>query len=377
MKPVVKRKRRKRRHAQDAFRARQPVGTPPGQIRSDPTAPKPRLRLIRYDAEHVEEVELQDLSEFTALKARSLSVTWINVDGVGHAETFRQLGEVFNLHPLALEDAVNVHQRPKVDDYGKMTYIALRMPEIIENQLVLEQMSLFVGADYVITVQEQPGDCLDRLRERIRQGRGFIRQHGADYLAYALLDGIIDSYFPVLEHYSNRLEEMEEDVIQRVGGHQPSRIHAIRHDLHTIRHVLWPTREAVAALGRGDGTIVRAETRLFLRDCHDHIVQLLDVADTCRDLASGLMDLHLSGLNARMNEIVKVLTMISTVFIPLSFIAGIYGMNFDPQRSPWNMPELTWRYGYLFALLLMALTTGGLVLYFKRKGWLWGTDEGR
>jgi len=298
-------------------------------------------------------------------------VLWLDVEGVGDATVFAELGRRFGLHPLALEDAVNLHQRPKVEDYGDHVYMVARMPSG-GGHMDLEQVSVFFGVGFVITVQEHPGDCFEHVRQRIRSARGRIRNAGADYLAYAVLDAIIDGYYPVIEGLNTRLEMLEERVLISVDEDIVPQIIDARHELHTLRQALSISREAVGQLARGDSALVTDETRLFLRDCQDHTAQLLDAIESCRELSAALVDLHGSRLNSRMNEIMKVLTMIATIFIPLGFIAGIYGMNFDPSASPWNMPELGWYLGYPFALALMLVTVLALLVLFRRKGLLGG-----
>ncbi|MEK7703525.1 MAG: magnesium/cobalt transporter CorA, partial [Myxococcota bacterium] len=296
-------------------------------------------------------------------------VLWLDVVGLGDAELVLELGSLFALHSLALEDAVNVHQRPKAEDYGDSVYVVLRMPSLV-GSLDLEQVSFFLGTDFVITLQQHAGDLFGPVRERIRHDKGRVRQHGADYLAYALIDAIVDHYFPILEQYGERLDTLEERILARPEPASVSEVHAIRHELYALRRALWPTRDALAELGRTEATAISHETQLFLRDCHDHAVQLIDMVEACRELAASLMDLYLSGLSQRMNEVMKVLTLIATIFMPLAFVAGLYGMNFDPAASPWNMPELRWPFGYAFALALMASIAGGMLGYFRRKGWL-------
>jgi magnesium transporter len=229
---------------------------------------------------------------------------------------------------------------------------------------------MFVCDRFVITIQERPGDCFDALRERIRNGKGRVRQRGGAYLAYSALDAIVETFYPVVESYTDRLEEIESSVLANATENVVAEIHAVRHDLRALRRAVAPTREVLSAMARADASDSQGDTHVFLRDCHDHTVQLMEALDTNRELASSLMDIHLSNVSMRMNEVMKVLTIIATIFMPLGFIAGLYGMNFDGDLSRWNMPELRWRYGYLFALGAMGLTAIGLVLFFRSKGWL-------
>jgi len=317
----------------------------------------------------VEEYAAGSASDLRRLRDRSAGVSWINIDGLGDPDTFSQLGEIFGLHALALEDVVNLHQRPKFEAYGDTDFIVIRMPSL-SPQLDLEQISMFVGERFLITIQEKPGDCLNVLRDRIRNNKGRVRRRGASYLAYTVLDSIVETFYPVVEAYTDRLEDLEVRVLASATDNIVPEIHAIRHDLRALRRTIAPTREVISAMARADASDAQDDTHVFLRDCQDHAVQLMEALDTNRELASSLMDLHLSNVSMRMNEVMKVLTIIATIFIPLGFIAGLYGMNFDGELSPWNMPELRWRYGYPFALSVMALTAIGLVFFFRSKGWL-------
>jgi magnesium transporter len=298
-------------------------------------------------------------------------VTWVNVDGLGDTQVLRSLGETFGLHRLALEDVVNVHQRAKVEPYEGEVFIVTRMAAL-GDRFSTEQLSLFLGPGFVLTFQERQGDCFEPVRQRIRTGRGRLRAAGPDYLAYALLDAVMDHYFPVLERYSDCLDELEQMVLSDPSDRVLARVMEAKRDLLALRRAVWPHREAFNALVREPLDLVEEETRTYFRDCYDHTVQIIDVMETYRELASGLMDIYLSSLSNRMNEVMKVLTIIATIFIPLSFVAGLYGMNFDPDISPWNMPELSWYWGYPIALGSMGLVAFGMLLYFRRKGWLGG-----
>jgi magnesium transporter len=241
---------------------------------------------------------------------------------------------------------------------------------MICGSLASEQVSLFLGDGYVITFDEKPGDSFDPIRERIRQGKGKIRQVGADYLAYALLDAIIDRHFPLLEHYDSLLDELEDEIMEHPTKNTIMKIHEIRRDLLVIKRILWPMRDVISALLRESASYIRTETIVFLRDCYDHTIRAIDLVENYREIVTSLMDVYLSSVSNRLNDIMKVLTMIATIFIPLSFIAGIYGMNFNTQKSPLNMPELDWYWGYPFALAVMAAVAAGIVFYYWRKGWI-------
>jgi magnesium transporter len=345
-------------------------GTAPGTLRAPEVArvDTVRVRVIDYDPDHLEEREVASLEECRGFP-ETPSVTWINVDGLTDLQLIETLGRMFHLHPLSLEDVLNCGQRPKVEDYGDYKFIVLRSLRMEDGHLAGEQISLFLGRNFVLTFQEVPGDTFDPVRERIRQGKGMIRKSGPDYLAYALIDALIDEFFPVLEHFGERVEQLEDEVVGRPSPATLHQIHQVKRELLALRRSAWPERDLLNALLRDDSELIRPETKVFLRDCYDHVVQALDMIETYRELASGMLDVYLSSLSNRMNEVMKVLTVISTIFIPLTFIAGIYGMNFDTEISPWNMPELEWRYGYLFSLALMATVALGLVVYFRRKKW--------
>ena len=365
-------RRRRRKHQ---FQRQTQPGASPGTIVVDPQSPKPIITVIAYSPDGMIEEQIADIDQIPEC-LRKWPITWINVDGLGDAETIRRIGEIFNLHRLALEDVVNVHQRAKVEQYGAHLFIVARMVAW-SDRLETEQLSIFLGQKWVLTFQERPGgDSFDPVRARLRESRGRIRDVGADYLAYALLDAVVDAYFPVLEQYGEALEDTEQDVLRGSAQEIIQRIHSIKHDLLILRRAIWPMREAVHTLVRDPHPVIHDETRIYLRDCYDHTIQLIDLLETYRELGSDLRDLYLSSASNRMNEIMKVLTVISTIFIPLNFIAGVYGMNFNTEY-PWNMPELNWRFGYLYALSLMLTVTAGLIYFFWQKGWLWPRQRAR
>ncbi len=349
---------------------RAPPGASPGTLIADPSAAAPRIRLIAYGPDALEDHDVARVEELNSVIGE-WPVTWINVDGLADLDLIRRLGELFGIHGLALEDVVNVHQRPKVEQYEDHAFIVTRMIHG-EQAPESEQIALFLGEHFLLTFQERSGDCFDPVRERLRQRRGRIRERKADYLAYALLDAVIDGYFPVLEIYGERLENLEDAVTESPSGRQVGEIHAIKRDLLALRRVVWPQREMVNALTRDSSNFVTEGTLPYLRDCYDHTIQLMDLVETYREIASGLVDIYLSSVSARMNEVMKVLTIIATVFMPLGFIAGVYGMNFDRAASPWNMPELGWYWGYPFVLALMTGIAVGLVFYFRSKNWIGG-----
>jgi len=362
---TVLRKPRKRRTRVSPKTA---PGSAPGTLVADHEAPPPVVRVIGYDGDDLVDETIDDLSTIPKLLDR-WSVTWINIDGVGDPAVIEGLGKLFDLHPLALEDVANGNQRPKLEEYAGNVFIVARMPHLDVDGLYSEQLCLFLGANFVITFQERAGDCFEPVRKRIREGRRerFLK---ADYLAYALLDAIIDSFFPVLERFGERLEGLEEEIAANPRAEIIGKVHDTKHDLLALRRSIWPQRDLLNSLLRDPVAQVSDMTRTYFRDCYDHAVRIIDLVETYRELASGLTEFYQSTVGQRMNEIMKVLTVMATIFIPLTFVAGIYGMNFNPDASPWNMPELNWYWGYPVALLFMALLALAMLVYFRRKGWV-------
>jgi len=344
-----------------------PAG-PPGTLSAVPDAPKPILRAIAYGPGECIDEETTDLDSLHTYLER-WPVTWLNIDGLGDTEVIRRLGEIFGLHPLTLEDVLHLHERPKVEEYGENLFLVLRMLEP-GGVSQTEQVSMFLGDRFVLTFQEHPGDCFDELRRRIREGRGRVRNAGADYLAYCILDSVVDGYFPYLDVASDLVEDLETEVLEKPTPETVSKIHQLKRDLLSVRRVMSPTREAISVLLRDAPEQLSPTTLVYLRDAYDHAVQLLELVETYRELAGGLLDVYLSSVSNRMNEIMKVLTVIATIFIPLGFFAGLYGMNFDTEKSPWNMPELGWYWGYPAFLIFLVVVVLVQLLFFWRKGWL-------
>jgi magnesium transporter len=344
-------------------RPRHATGTLHGKI----DGPTPVLHAIAYHDDDFIEKRLSRPDDVVEL-LHQWPLTWLNVEGLDDADVIAALGRIFGLHPLALEDVVHLRQRAKVEQYGDLLFIVARMAECC-GELETEQITMFVGKNFVLTFLEDPGDCFEPVRARLRGG-GRLRQATSGYLAYSLLDAVIDAYFPVVESYAERLDRLEDRVIAKPTRRAIAEIHAAKHDLRTLRRIVWPLREAVNSLIRDPSPLIDDDTRVHLRDCYDHLVQIIDLVETYRELCSDLTDLYLSSLSNRMNEVMKVLTIISTIFMPLGFITGVYGMNFNTAQSPWNMPELNWRYGYLFALGLMGMTVMVMFWFFRRKGWI-------
>ena len=354
---------------------RKPAGAPPGTLMvADPAALAPRLHVMAYDADRFVDRPLAKPDEMREVLEGQWSAVWLNVDGLGDAPTVARIGELFGLHPLALEDVLNVRQRAKVDQFPGHLFMVMREVSRRENTLETEQFSLFLGRNFVVTFQEHPGDALDPVRDRIRRASGRIRERGPDYLAYSIIDAVIDSYFPILETYGELLDDMEDDVIFNPTPDCVRRIHDVKRDLLTLRRAAWPLRDAVNALARDVNPFVIDDTKIYLRDCYDHTINIIDLLENHRELGSSMMEEYLSSISQRMNEIMKVLTIISTIFIPLNFIVGVYGMNFDTGVSAWNMPELHWRYGYLGVWAVLLAVAAGLLVYFRRKGWIGQRD---
>jgi magnesium transporter len=346
-------------------------GSMPGTLDIEKDAPQPEIILIDYNEAERTRLIL-DNPEDCIPYLDTESVSWVDVLGLGSEEVLKRLGKVFKLHPLVLEDIVNVPQRPKVEDYENQLVIITHMVLLKENSggFWNEQVSFVLGRHYLLTVQEEPSrDCFQPVRERIRFSKGTIRKQNADYLVYTLIDSIIDGFFPVLEAYGEQIEELEDEVVVNPTRRTIKKIYQIRRELLALRRAIWPQRDAINTLIRDGSDLISPEVRVYLRDCYDHAVQVMDMVETYRELTSGLMDIYLSSVGNKMNEIMKLLTVISTIFIPLTFIAGVYGMNFNTEKSPLNMPELNWYWGYPVCLALMLAISIGLVFFFWRRGW--------
>ena len=336
-------------------------------MQTDPNAEPTVIQVMAYTASGFHETRIQSVDQLKPL-LQHWPVTWIDVTGLGTAKVIQELGELFGMHALAMEDVVNVHQRAKVETYRDHLFIVARMCNP-QDHVRTEQISLFLKPGVLLTFQERAGDCWDPVRERLRQTRGRLRSAGADHLAHALIDSIVDSYFPIVDQVSDALDELDDAVTKNVHPSQIHRVHDLRGELLALRRSIRPHRDMINELTREDVAIISPEAKVFFRDCYDHVIQVIDVVDTYRELTADVRDFYMSSVSNRMNEIMKVLTIIATIFMPLSFIAGLYGMNFNTD-SPWNMPELNWTFGYPMALGMMLLTAVGFLWYFKRKGWI-------
>ncbi len=346
-------------------------GSAPGTLYIEKDASPTTIDLIDYSPTNLTSAQLSKPEE-CAPYLDTESVSWVDVLGLGSEDVLKRLGKVFGLHPLVLEDVVNVPQRPKVEDYEDHLVLIAQMVMLKPRGqgFWIEQVSFVLGKHYLLTVQEEPErDCFGSVRDRIRASKGSVRKSGPDYLAYTLLDAVIDGFFPVLEAYGERIEDLEEEVVIHPTRRTLQKIYRVRRELLALRRAIWPQRDAINTLIRGGSDLISPEVQIYLRDCYDHAVQVMDMVETYRELASGLMDVYLSAVGNKMNEIMKLLTVISSIFIPLTFIAGVYGMNFNTEKSPFNMPELSWYWGYPLCLALMAAIAGGLVYFFWRRGW--------
>ena len=330
-----------------------------------------KITLIDYVESQFQEKEVKTVEECFSFK-ETPTVTWINVDGIHDTEIIEKIGLRFDLHPFILEDILNTSQRPKTEDFGSYLFVVLKMLHQNSNgrQTETEQVSIVLGRNFVISFQEKEGDVFDPIRERIRNAKGRVRKMGADYLAYSLIDAIVDDYFFILEGISEKIEAAEENLIQEPTPQTLKAIYNLKQNTLFLRKSIWPLREVISNLERGESKLIKGSTHVFLKNVYDHTIQVIDTIDTFRDMVSGMLDIYLSSVSNKMNEIMKVLTIIATIFIPLTFVAGIYGMNFNTQASRWNMPELNWRYGYILAWGVMLFIVLGMLTYFKRKKWL-------
>lgn len=330
---------------------------------------------MAYTSETISEKIITSPDELPALRAAG-GILWLNVDGLGDADVIRRIGDHFGLHPLALEDVVNTHQRPKVESYDHQLFFIIR--EVMPGDpLHTDQISLFLGQGFVVSFQEHAGDCFDPVRQRLRDAGGRFRREGrgADHLLYALIDAVIDSYFPVVERLGEHIGDLEDRILSRPCQSDIARLHQLKRDLFILRRIAWPLREALSSVVRDHHPCLADETRMYFRDCIDHTIQIIDLIETDRELCSDLRDIYLTAVSNRLNQVMKLLTIISTIFIPLTFLAGVYGMNFDPAAGPLSMPELLWEHGYVAFWIVSLLIAVGLLALFGFLGWL-GKGEG-
>ena len=343
------------------------AGLSPGTLvhDGDKKVEKAKITIIDYDATQFQEKEVETIEECFPFRDTP-TVTWINIDGLHEVGIIEKIGKHFSIHPLILEDILHTGQRPKMEDFEDYIFLVVKMFYYDEkdDEIKMEQVSLLLGSNFVISFQEREGDIFDPIRERIRNHKGRIRRMKADYLGYALLDTIVDNYFIILEKIGEDIENMEEELVTRPTPETLQTIHNLKRELIVLRKSIWPLREVVNSLARGESPLINEATGVYLRDVYDHTIQVIDTIETFRDMVSGMLDIYLSSISNKMNEVMKVLTIIATIFIPLTFVAGLYGMNFE------FMPELKWHWGYFAALLVMAAVAVFMVFYFRRKRWL-------
>ncbi len=348
-----------------------PMGSAPGEFVVPENAPGPILRVMSYRAGEFDEHAVEDISSLDGIVEVPERTVWIDIEGFGDRHMLEQIGETLGMHPLAMADVVNIPQRPKAELYGERLLVVTQMARVTDNGDVdIEQVTFVLGPNWVASFQEHPGDVFDPVRARIRAPESRIRQMGADFLMYALIDAVIDGYFPVVEALAGVLEALEEEVISQASHASLARIHATRRAVLNLHRVQWSQRDAIHSMLRDDDMPFSDSVKPYLRDAHDHAFQSLDAIETYREILIGLLDLHLSSASHRMNEVMKTLTIVATIFIPLTFLTGIYGMNFE------YMPELRWRWGYAAFWLSICGLAGGLLLWFRHRGWLGGRGDG-
>ena len=343
------------------------TGLPPGTLvfTGQKKLDSVKITVLDYDEHNFQEKQVAKIEDCFEFKTKP-SVTWINIDGLHDVETIEKIGKQYDIHPLVLEDILNTGQRPKFDETEQYIFVVLMMLRFDdENQSVItEQVSLVLGKNFVISFQENIGDVFEQIRDRIRNGKGRIRKMGPDYLMYALLDAIVDGYFIILEKLGDKIEYMEDELVNNPDKSILKQIHHLKREMIFLRKSVWPLRELISSLERSESELIRESTIAYLRDLYDHTIQVIDTVESFRDMVAGMLDLYLSSLSNRMNEVMKVLTIIATIFIPLTFVAGVYGMNF------YNMPELHWKYGYATVIIVMLIISIGMIYYFKKKKWL-------
>ncbi|MCX8189889.1 MAG: magnesium/cobalt transporter CorA [Candidatus Diapherotrites archaeon] len=341
------------------------MGLPPGTpiYIGKGAAGKIKIEVIDYSENSFEEKTLEKVEDCLPFKEKK-NVTWINVVGIHETQEIEKIANKFGIHPLTIEDIVNTNQRPKMEDFENYVFVVLKMVYYSNENLNFEQISIILGENFVLTFQEKEGDVFGLVRERIRKNKGKIRKMGSDYLAYSLVDAIVDNYFSVLEVLGEKIEQIEDKLIIKPEQKQLVALHQIKRDLLFLRRASWPMREAIGQMHRGGSKLITHTTEVYLRDIYDHTILIIDTIETYRDIISDLFDIYLSSISNKLNEIMKVLTIIATIFIPLTFITGIYGMNFE------HMPELKWEYGYYLILLIMAILGISMAITFKKRGWI-------
>ena len=343
-------------------------GLPPGSLVyiGSEKSEKVKIRLIDYSDKKFEEKEVKDVEDCFPFK-ETPTVTWIDIDGINHTEIIEKIGKHFDFHPLILEDIVNTDQRPKIEDFKDHVFIVLKMLSCEENgtDIKVEQVSLILGKNFVISFQDNvEGDVFDNVRDRLRTNRGRLRKMGADYLVYSLMDAIVDNYFIILEKLGEKIEDTEDELLLKPHAEIIKEINKLKRNMIFLRKSIWPLREVISKMERGEIALIRKETTIYFRDIYDHSIQIIDNVETFRDIIAGMLEIYLSSLSYKMNEVMKVLTIIATIFIPLTFVVGIYGMNFH------YMPELEWHWGYPLVWIAMIFIAGMMLYYFRKNQWM-------
>jgi magnesium transporter len=348
-----------------------PPGTAPGTLTEVPAseAAPLRIRLIRYTADEISVKDGVDVSDCRPLP-RHDGVTWVHLQGHPSEDVLRELGAAFQLHALALEDVLNTGQRPKVESFNDQLFVVVSLPLMQQETVSIDQVSLFLGSNFLVSFCIGGFAPFESIVKRLRDDKSHLRSQGADFLLHSLLDMVIDQGFPVLESFGLQLEDLEYQILRTAGDGTLEKIHTVRRELILLRRMLWPHREVINQLQRGDHELIREGTILYLRDCYDHAIQVMELLETYRDMSGGMLEIYLSSVSNRMNDVMRLLTVIATIFIPLTFIVGVYGMNFDRGAGPWSMPELGWSFGYLLVWLVMIAIAVSMVLFFRRRGWL-------
>jgi len=344
------------------------AGLPPGALIhiGEKKTEEVKITIVEYDETHLREQEVKTIEECFPFKDKNRpTVAWINIDGIHQGEILGKLGESFGLHPLIVEDILNTDQRPKIEDFEEYHYIVLKMLQFQGNdgEIVTDQVSLILGTNYVISFQEKAFDIFHAIRERIRTNKGRMRKMGADYLAYCLLDAIVDNYFTIMETLGEKIESLEYELVSNPSPQMAHTIYNLKRNLILLRRSVWPLREVISRLERGESLLIKESTRIYLKDVYDHTIHIIDTLETFREMATEMLEIYLSNINNKLNNVIKVLTLIATIFMPLTLITGIYGMNFK------YIPELSWRWGYPMVMLVMAGVGAAMVYYFKKKKW--------
>ena len=349
-----------------------PPGTPPGTLssRAEREPAQVRISLLDYSAEGMSFTDEADVSSCKEAIEKD-SVTWVQVLGQPSAELMHTLGDALGLHPLALEDVLNAGQRPKLEPYDEQLFLVMHLPAFANDKVILHQISVFVSRNYLVSFCPCAHDPFASIVKRLQTAGTRVRQQGIDYLLYTLIDLVVDQSFPVLEHFGARIEMIEEAIVSGPDRKVLDQVHQVKRNMIVLRRSLWPQREVVSQLLRDVEGWISEPTRIYLRDCYDHTVQIMDLVESFRDMSASLLDIYMSSASMRLNDVMRVLTVIATIFIPLTFITGIYGMNFgDNTQSPWAMPELRWYYGYPLVWLLFVAVVAGMLIWFRRKRWI-------